>query len=191
MLFGYPLVQEASMYKSLLNDFAEASGTRINKDKSQILFFHTPPVIQHAIARILGFYIDSLHSKYLGDPLIDSAMKHTSRHMLLENLESHLNLWTHRSLNIASRFVRTKVVLQEMPLHLFSILATPKWVIKRIKGLQHKFLWGDTDTNHKWELVKWTTVCKAKKQGGIGLRDPSHINAIMCAKIWWQWLSTC
>eukprot|EP00253_Pinus_taeda_P022974 PITA_22974 len=34
MLFGYPLVQEASRFKTLLNDFSEASGTSINKSKS-------------------------------------------------------------------------------------------------------------------------------------------------------------
>lgn len=73
-----------------------------------------------------------------------------------------------------------------MPLYLFSILASPRWVIKGIRNIQRNFLLGVTGTNRKWDLVKWTTVCKPKEQGGIGLRDPSHSNAIMCAKIWWQ-----
>jgi len=77
-----------------------------------------------------------------------------------------------------------------MPLYLYSILAAPTWVIKRIKDLQHIFLWGSMGTNRKWALVKWTTACMPKEQGGIGLRDPIHSNAIMCTKIWWQWLST-
>lgn len=76
-----------------------------------------------------------------------------------------------------------------MPLYLFSILAVPKWVIKKIKSLQRNFLWGAMDINRKWALVKWTTTCKPKEKGGIGIRDPSHSNIIMCAKIWWQWLS--
>jgi len=45
MLFGYPSVQEASLFKSLLNDFSEASGTSVNNAKSQIYFFHTSPVV--------------------------------------------------------------------------------------------------------------------------------------------------
>eukprot|EP00253_Pinus_taeda_P033499 PITA_33499 len=89
----------------------EASGTNINTAKSQIYFFHTPPVTQFAIARILGFTIDSLPSKYLGAPLIASALKHASWHILLEKLESRLNLWTHRTLNISSRLVLIKAVL--------------------------------------------------------------------------------
>jgi len=96
----------------------------------------------------------------------------------------------HRTLNIESRVVLIKAVLQAMPLYLFSILAAPKWVIKRIKDLQRNFLWGNTATNCKWALVNWTTVCFPKEMGGIGLRDPNQSNVIMCTKLWWQWLSS-
>lgn len=189
MFFGYPSIQEASLFKSLLNGFSDALGMSINTAKSQIFFFHTPPVTQHAIARILGFSIASLPSKYLVAPLIDSAIKHASWRMILEKLESHLTLWTHRNLNIASRLVLIKAALQEMPLNFFSILVVPKWVLKKIKALQRNFLWGAIGTNHKWALAKWTTAGKPKEKGGIGLRDPHHSNVIMGAKIWWQWIS--
>lgn len=108
MPFGYPLVQEASRFKSLLNDFSKASGTSINNTKSQIFFFHTPPIVKHVVARILGFPIATLPSKYLGAPLIDSAIKHSSWRILMEKLEFRLNLWTHRTLNISSRVVLIK-----------------------------------------------------------------------------------
>eukprot|EP00253_Pinus_taeda_P025694 PITA_25694 len=190
MLFGYPSVQEASRFKSLLNEFSEALGTSINNSKSQIFFFHTPPIFNHAVARILGFPTTTLPAKYLGAPLIASAIKHSSWHILIEKLESRLNLWTYITLNMAGSVVLIKPVLQAMSLYLFSILAAPKWVLKRIRDLQRGFLWGNSATNRKWALVKWTTVCTPKKKRGIGLRDPNHSNAIMSAKIWWQWLSS-
>lgn len=140
MMFGYPSVQESSLFKYVLNEFFEASGTNVNKAKSQIFFFHTSPVVQRAIGRILGFPIDSLPSRYLGAPLIDSAIKHSSWRILIEKLESRLNFWTHRTLNIASRMVLIKAVIQAMPLYLLSILAAPKWVIKKIRELQCNFL---------------------------------------------------
>jgi len=183
MLFGYPSIQEASCFKALLNDFSEASGTSINSSKSQIFFFHTPPVVKTAVARILGFPIATLPSKYLGAPLIASAIKHSCWRTLIEKLESRLNLWTHRTLNLASCVVLIKSVLQAISLYLFLILAAQKWVLKRIRDLQHGFLWGSTATNRKWALVKWTTVCTPKDKGGIGLRDPAHSNSIMSAKI--------
>eukprot|EP00253_Pinus_taeda_P015484 PITA_15484 len=189
MIFGYSSVQEARTLNSLLLLFSKASGALINKVKSQIFFFNTHPTTQRAIARILGFSIASLPSKYLGAPLFAYARKHSSWTSLLEKLEAKLSLWTHRSLNMASRLVLIKVVLQSMPLYLFSILAAPKWVLKAIKKLQRNFLWGSSGPNRKWALVKWEKACLPKIGGGIGLRDPEHSNMIMGAKIWWKWLS--
>ena len=90
---------------------------------------------------------------------------------------------------MASQLVLVKAMLQSMPLYLFSILAAPKWVVNKIKNLQRNFLWGSSGKNHKWALVKWMTICLAKNNGGIGLQDPQHNNAVMGARIWWQWLS--
>eukprot|EP00253_Pinus_taeda_P036183 PITA_36183 len=133
MIFGYSSVQEARTLNSLLLLFSKASGALINKVKSQIFFFNTHLTTQRAIARILGFSIASLPSKYLGAPLFAYSRKHSSWTSLLEKLEAKLSLWTHRSLNMASRLVLIKAVLQSMPLYLFSILATPKWLLKAIK----------------------------------------------------------
>eukprot|EP00253_Pinus_taeda_P014925 PITA_14925 len=176
MLFGHPSVQEARLFKDILSNFSDASGALINQVKSQILFFNTPVSTQRSIARILGFTIASLPSKYLGTPMIASALKHSSWRDLLEKLEAKLFLWTHRSLNMASRVVLIKSILQSMPLYLFSLLAAPKWVLKAIKNLQCNFLWGISSHNRKWALVKWEKVCLPKNVEGIGIRDPDHRN---------------
>ena len=110
------------------------------------------------IARILGFPIAVLPLKYLGAPLFDSAIKHASWRTLLDNLEIRLSSWTYRLLNIASRLILIKSVLQAMHLYLFSILASPKWLLKKNRNLQRNFLWGSSGLNRKWALVKWTEV---------------------------------
>eukprot|EP00253_Pinus_taeda_P035518 PITA_35518 len=189
MLFGHSSVQEARTFNSILDNFSKASGALINKVKSQIFFFNTPPITQRAIARIIGFFVASLPSKYLGAPLIASALKHSSWTNLLEKLEAKLFLWTHRALNMASRIVLIKAVLQSMLLYLFSLMAAPKWVLKAIKQLQRNFLWGSSGPNIKWALVKWEKACTPKIAGGIGLRDSEHSNSVMGAKIWWKWLT--
>eukprot|EP00253_Pinus_taeda_P002817 PITA_02817 len=130
-----------------------------------------------------------LPSSYLGAPLIASILKHSSWRSLLDKLEARLSSWTHRSLNMASRLVLIKVVLQDMPLYLFSILAAPKWVLKELKAIQRAFLSGNSGLHRKWALVKSETACLPKKGGGIGLRDPTHSNVVMGARIWWKWLS--
>eukprot|EP00253_Pinus_taeda_P036339 PITA_36339 len=148
MLFGHPSIHEARQFNSPLTNFLEASGAKINKAKSQIFFFHTPAVTKASIVHIPGFSIVVLPSKYLGTPMTDSTMKNSSWRMLLEKLEARLSSWTHRALNMASRLVLIKAVLQSMPLYLFLILATPKWVLKEIKRLQRSFLSCNPDQKH-------------------------------------------
>lgn len=190
MLFGHPSVSEAHAFKALLDTFSMASGTTINTAKSQIFFFHTPPATQRIIARIIGFSQAKLPSKYLGAPLIDSTLKHASWNQLIEKIESRLSSWTYKTLNMASRLILIKAVLQSMPLYLFSVLAALKWALKKIKDLQQNFLWGSTGQNCKWALVKWAIVFTPKKKGGLGLRDLQQSNTLMGARIWWKWVSS-
>eukprot|EP00253_Pinus_taeda_P029932 PITA_29932 len=46
MIFGHSSVQEARSLNSILDTFSKASGALINKVKSQIFFFNTPPITQ-------------------------------------------------------------------------------------------------------------------------------------------------
>ena len=130
------------MFKSLFDFFSEASSATINTAKSQIFFFHTPAMTQTSISRILGFSVASLPSKYLGAPLIDSALKHASWHLLIEKLEARLSSWTYRALNMASRLVLVKAMLQSMPLYLFSVLAAPKMGAQENKKSSTQFSLG-------------------------------------------------
>eukprot|EP00253_Pinus_taeda_P033659 PITA_33659 len=189
MLYGHPSVQEARQLKTLLADFSEASGASINLSKSQIFFFNTPFAIQSAILRILQFSLAKLPSSYFGAPLMASRLKHAAWNSFLEKLETRLSLWTHRSLNMASRLVLIKAILQAMPLYIFSILSAPKWVLNELKSIQRAFLSGSKGPHRKWALVKWDTACLPKKGGCLGLRDPPLINAMMGARIWWRWIS--
>lgn len=135
MLFGHPSVQEARKLKSLMTEFSEVSSASINNEKSQISFFHTPSITQSSIACIFGFSIASLPSKHLGAPMTNSALMYSTWKSLLEKMEDRLSSWTYRALNMANRLVLVKVALQSMPLYLFSILAAPKWVLKKIKNI--------------------------------------------------------
>jgi hypothetical protein len=80
------------------------------------------------------------------------------------------------------------LVLQAIPIYLFSSLEAPQFVIKAICNLQRNFLWQGHKTGKKWALVSWDKVCKPKLNGGLGICDPGLLNEVMGAKIWWRWL---
>jgi hypothetical protein len=185
---GSPTVREANSLQEILQTFSDASGLECNKDKSQIFFFNTPPQVQRHISDILGFKRSSLPSKYLGIPLIDNALRNSSWELLLSSFSKRLSSWTFRALNLPSRLILLKAVLQALPIYTFSALAAPKFVLTTIKSLQRNFIWQGLNKEKKIALVSWEKLCKPKAQGGLGLRDPSIMNKVLSAKIWWRWL---
>lgn len=52
-----------------------------------------------------------------------------------------------------------------------------------------QFSLGILRAKQKMGTGKLDKVCKPKKSGGLGICDPYHSNAVMGAKICWQWLS--
>jgi hypothetical protein len=82
--------------------------------------------------------------------------------------------WTFRPLNIASRLVLLKSVLQALPTYLFTALAAPKKIIKAIRMLQRNFLWQGVQPKKKWALVNWDRLCMPKSQGRAGNPRPGQ-----------------
>jgi hypothetical protein len=140
LLMGSPTIREANSLLEILQTFSDASGLDYNKDKSKIFFFNTPPQIQQHIFEIIGFRRSSLPSKYLGLPLIDNALWNSSWEHLLSSFSKRLSSWTFRALNLPSRLILLKSVLQALSIYAFSMLAAPKFVHNTIKSLQWNFI---------------------------------------------------
>jgi hypothetical protein len=122
LLMNTPTAQEANKLKTILTDFAEASGTSLNLDKSQLFFFNTPLAVQTHISKLLGIPKSSLLSNYLGIPLTGATTRNISWDSLLLSISNHLNNLDLFSLNLAARLVLLKYVLQALPTYLFTAL---------------------------------------------------------------------
>eukprot|EP00253_Pinus_taeda_P033852 PITA_33852 len=160
MLQGIPTVKEAKAYKQILRDFSLAA----------------------SIER------DHLPSKYLGIPLTDKPLSKEVWELLTNKLKDKISKWTSRSLNLASRLVFTKAVLQSIPIYMFSALPVPRGVAQQIRNMQRDFLWGKGEEKGKWALLAWDKLCKPKLHGGLGLHDPATLKNVLGEKLWWRWL---
>ena len=104
-------------------------------------------------------------------------------------MKQKLTSWTLRPLNLPSRLVLIKSVLQAMPIYLFSILSAPKSILRKIRCIQRTFLWGGREDKAKFSLVSWDNICQPNLKGGLGLRDPKIMAEVQGAKVWWRWVS--
>lgn len=128
MLQGIPKVREAREIKSILNDFAMEVGRKVSLRKSKVFFFNTNIAIQRNITRILGFQREQLPSKYLGIPLTDKPLSKKVWEPILNKFQDKVRKWTCRSLNLEGRLVLTQVVLQAIPIFMFSALPSPQGI---------------------------------------------------------------
>ena len=72
---------------------------------------------------------------------------------------------------------------------MFSVLAAPKVVLKKIMAIQRNFLRGSIEIKQKRTLVDWEMICRPKRDGGLGLRDLEVMNKVLSSKIWWRWVT--
>ncbi|XP_068503760.1 uncharacterized protein [Phaseolus vulgaris] len=69
---------------------------------------------------------------------------------------------------------------------LFLIVAqAPSGVCKEITKLQRKLLWGWGSEGRKIAWISWDNICKAKEEGGLGIRSIELFNKALLAK--WLW----
>lgn len=188
MLMGAPTVQEARTISKVLKTFSEASGMEINLTKSKFFFFNTSIPVQRNLSRILNIQKNSLPTKYLGLPLSEHTYRSSNWEALLNKMRARLSNWTHQALNMASRLILIKSILQTMPAYMFLELVSPKVAYKTIRNIQRSFLWNGPSKKSKWALIKWTDICKPKLEGGLGLQYPEILSKAVAAKIWWRWV---
>ncbi|GMQ02192.1 hypothetical protein CsSME_00048543 [Camellia sinensis var. sinensis] len=65
----------------------------------------------------------------------------------------------------------------------------PQSICKQIDKINRNFLWGDLEGRKKVHLVNWKQVCKAKQEGGLGLRRAEDQNIALLAKLGWKFNS--
>eukprot|EP00253_Pinus_taeda_P007421 PITA_07421 len=188
MLFGEVSIREVRAIKEVLEIFMEASGMEINKEKSCTFIFNTPEAIKAHLTRTLGFRQGDLSTKYLGNQLDIHPTRMKNWQEVIDKIKRRLTSWSFRSLNIASRIVLLKSVLQSIPIYPLSIRAASKGVCTKLREIFGKFVWGGPKQQRKWALVSWKKLIKRKEEGGLGVRDPERLNRILGAKLWWRWL---
>lgn len=82
-----------------------------------------------------------------------------------------------------------QTVALNIPAYAMQMTKLPSTSISTMKKLCREFLWGDNLEKRTMHLVSWEMVCKAKKNGGLEIRQFQHTSTVALARLYWRLLS--
>jgi hypothetical protein len=104
---------------------------------------------------------------------------------MLEVLKKRLGSWGNKYVSLGGRIVLINAVLSAIPIFFLSFMKMPVCVWREVVKIQRNFLWGGVSLKRRISWVKWSDICKPKKEGGLGIRDLRLVNVSLLAK--WRW----
>jgi len=158
--------------KNILQQFSEATGLRINYNKSTLVPIHMDMVLASQGAAKIGCSQQSFPQNYLGLPLSANKLPVSAFSTYVDRTDKFLSSWQASLLNNMGRVVLINSVLDSQLVYIMSAAQITPEVIKQIGKRRRSFLWaGNKDFSAAKCLVAWPKVCTTKDLGGLGIRD--------------------
>lgn len=167
-----------------LDDFADWSGLKVNKDKSQ-LFQAGLDLSERITSAAYGFPAGTFPIRYLGLPLMCRKLRIADYGPLLEKLSARLRSWVSKALSFAGRTQLISSVIFGLINFWMSTFLLPKGCIKKIESLCSKFLWAGSIDGRKSSKVSWVDCCLPKSEGGLGFRSFGEWNKTLLLRLIW------
>ncbi|KAK3231067.1 hypothetical protein Dsin_002948 [Dipteronia sinensis] len=169
ILFLKPQMDYLLNTKWILRCFETASGLRINFHKTCLLKVGKNSVDTRSWARVFKCKRETLPITYLGFSLGGRLCAKIFWKNVVQWIEKRLVPWKKRFLSKGGRLVLVKSVISSIPSYFMSVFKIPSGVASTIESLQRNFFWGDGDAKRKLHAVDWASVCKSKRNGGLGI----------------------
>lgn len=191
ILFAEASISQIRIIRGVLERFCEASGQKVSLEKSLIFFSeNVHRDLATSISDESGIKGMKELGKYLGMPELQKRINKETFGEVIEKVSAKLAGWKRKFLSLAGRITLTKSVLSAIPVHTMSTIALPTSTLDQIDKIARSFIWGSSEGSRKQHLVAWESVCKPKREGGLGVRTAKEMNLALLAKLGWRLLST-
>ncbi|KAL9674773.1 hypothetical protein QQ045_002972 [Rhodiola kirilowii] len=177
---------EVQNLKRILQSLEGCSGLKINYSKSLCFGVGLEEEESQRFAEVLRCPVGKFSMNYLGIQVGGNPAKRAFWDPIIQRFKQKLGSWRSANLSMAGRVVLIKSALCSIPLYQASIYKMPSSVSQEMEKIQRSFLWGGSESRRKIHYVKWDTVKKPKRFGGLGILGLVEMNLALLAKWWWK-----
>jgi len=157
---------ESKEVMDCLKAYGDASGQRINLQKSSIIFGSLiPDSTKDQVKLILGIDKEGGEGTYLGLPECFKGSKRDLLSFIREKLQSRIHGWFAKTLSLGGKEILLKSVAMSLLVYAMSIFKLPHDVCTKITSAMTEFWWGGCNGKRKIPWVSWKKMCKQKKHG--------------------------
>lgn len=151
LLLGAASLSSTSKFKAALDEFSMAFGSVVNKNKSHIYSWNTPPRLLSAISRCLGYAASASWTsfKYLSLPVVHKRISRKDWLPQLEKFQAKIQAWGFTWLNYAGKSIPIKSVLISLPIFQFAGMLALSIILKKMDEHIWRFFWKCGKQNEK------------------------------------------
>ena len=180
LLFCRATVEECGHVLDILKKYEEASGQKVNRNKTSLFFSKSiPNETKSSIKQALGVQEILQYEKYLGLPSLVGKGKKASFNYIKERVWKKLQGWEGKLLSQAGREVLIKAVIQTIPTYTMGCFKIPLGLCHDIEALIKKFFWRQRGDGRKIHWVRWGELTKSKLVGVMGFEDLALHNDVL------------
>lgn len=173
--------------KRCLANFERAFGQKVSFHKSSIYF--SPNLTQETaeeISLVGGIPIAGDLGWYLGMYLVHGCHSKQQYQQLLDRVILRLAGWKMKTLSLAGRATLASSVMTSMPIYLMQTARLPQSIISYLDKHTRRCIWGSNDFTGRVHLINWSTICKTKDLGGLGMKKAGVMNTALLGKLAWR-----
>jgi hypothetical protein len=154
-------LQDVMNLKSILDNFAIATGLHTNFHKSTAVPMHVDANLLPQLLQALQCQQATFPQVYLGLSLSNTKLNLQAFTPLIAKVDRRLSGWQSALLNKVGRSVLINSVLDGMVTHTMAAIALPPGILGKLESKRRAFLWsGKSKTKGACCLVAWDVALK-------------------------------
>jgi hypothetical protein len=134
-------VQDLIVIREVLQLFGEASGLRVNYNKTSVVVIRGEAIDGMTVKHVLHCGIESFPCKYLGLQLSTGQLRKVHWQPVLDQIITSLPAWQRGLIDRSGRLILIKAVISARPIHHLLVMDAPIWLLEEANKWIRAFFW--------------------------------------------------